>query len=180
MDEFVIVVVLVMMGLILLLAAIILSNSVKRANITVIQSLSGIDVALTQRYDQITQLAKVCKAYLSAEQKTLIDAINLRQGATISQIEEVSDKLNQIASQLKITAESYPELKSASLYAQLMTNISETELNLSAARRLYNSNASYFNSKRIVFPSSIFAKKYPAYELFHAEAHKQEVPELDI
>lgn len=143
------------------------------------ESRAGVEVALSHRFDRVTQLAKVCKAHTNAELKLLIETINLRQGSTVSQMQELADKLNQAASQLQITTEAYPELSPA-LYGQLMEAINESEVNLSSALRLFNSNAAYFNSKRVEFPTSIFAKKYPAYELFRVEAHKREVPKLDI
>lgn len=168
------------LALLVLLIAILISNSVNRAKLKVEESLSGIDVALTNRYDQITQLAQVCKSYMSAEHQTLIDSINIRQGGTISQMEEDSNQLNLAASLLRVTAEAYPELKSVALYAQLMSSINATEINLSAARRLYNSNATYFNTQRVTFPASFFARKYAAYELFQAESSKRIVPSLDL
>ena len=94
-------------------------------------------------------------------------------------MQELTDKLKQAVSQLRVTAEAYPEL-SPILYGQLMEAINETEINLSSALRLFNYNAAYFNSKRIEFPTSIFAKKYPAYELFHVETQKREIHTLDI
>ena len=179
MDELTIIFVLAGLGLTILFVCILISNFVKRTHMKVEESRAGVEVALRHRFDRITQLAKVCKAYTNAELKLLSETIKIRQGATVSQMQELADKLNQAASQLHITAEAYPEL-SPTLYGRLMDAINEADVNLSAALRLFNSNAAYFNSKRMEFPTSIFAKKYPAYELFHVEAHKREVPTLDI
>lgn len=179
MDKLTIIFIFTGLGLTILIACILMSNFVKRTQMKVEESRAGVEVALGHRFDRVTQLAKVCKAHMDAELKLLIETIKLRQGATVPQMQELADKLNQAASQLRITAEAYPEL-SPVLYGQLMDAINETDINLSAALRLFNSNAAYFNSKRIEFPTSIFAKKYPEYELFHVEAHKREVPTLDI
>ena len=179
MDKLTIMFVLAGLAIVILIAGILISNFVKRTYMKVEESRAGVEVALSHRFDRITQLAKVCKAHMNAELQFLIEAIKLRQGPSVTQMQELTDKLNQAVSQLRVTAEAYPEL-SPVLYGQLMEAINETEINLSSALRLFNSNAAYFNSKRIEFPTSIFAKKYPAYELFHVETQKREIHTLDI
>lgn len=179
MDKLTIMFVLAGLAIVILIAGILISNFVKRTYMKVEESRAGVEVALSHRFDRITQLAKVCKAHMNAELQFLVEAIKLRQGPSVTQMQELTDKLNQAVSQLRVTAEAYPEL-SPVLYGQLMEAINETEINLSSALRLFNSNAAYFNSKRIEFPTSIFAKKYPAYELFHVETQKREIHALDI
>ena len=71
---------------------------------------------------------------------------------------EVSEKLNQKVSQLMVSVENYPELKSDNTMLQAMQTYNEVEAQLSAARRFYNSAVSELNTAVEVFPGSIIAK----------------------
>ena len=73
-------------------------------------------------------------------------------------------------------AENYPELRSAEAFRELQTGIRDAEFNLQAARRLYNSIVTAFNTAVDIFPSSVVAKtqKLSKHEFFTAEAAKRE------
>lgn len=47
------------------------SNKLNRAVVKIDESLSGIDVALTKRYDVLTKMIDVAKAYAKHEKETL-------------------------------------------------------------------------------------------------------------
>lgn len=164
---------------IIIIAAVVLlwfvstSNNFKRCRIKVEESQSGIEVALTKRYDTLTKMLDVAKGYMKHEQETLTQVIRLRKGMSLGEMQEASSQMDQLSSQIQLTAESYPELRSSEMFSNLQHAISDAEEHLQAARRLYNANVTQFNTMREVFPSSLLGKKYPKYDLFEAEAHKK-------
>ena len=84
-------------------------------------------------------------------------------------------QMDQAANQIKLLAEAYPELKSSNNFIQLQNSIADVEEHLQAARRLYNSNVSAYNTKIVMFPNTIVANGMGAKEkeFFEAEEAKR-------
>lgn len=61
------------------------SNKLNRAVVKIDESLSGIDVALTKRYDVLTKMIDVVKSYAKHEQETLFEVIKLRENMSIKE-----------------------------------------------------------------------------------------------
>ena len=59
-------------------------NSIKRADLKVSEALSGIDVALTKRYDVLTKMLDVTKAYKIHEKEVLTELVSLRAGMSMN------------------------------------------------------------------------------------------------
>ena len=150
-------------------------NSIRRLGLKCNEAASGIDVALTKRYDVLTKQLEVVKEYTSHEAKTLYETIRLRSGMSIREKQEVLEQMNNASEQFRLTAEAYPTLLSSETYKMLMASISDCEEHLQAARRLYNANVNAYNTKIVMFPASIVAGGIGAIskELFVAEAHKR-------
>ena len=155
-------------------------NSIRRLGLKCNEAASGIDVALTKRYDVLTKQLEVVKEYTSHEAKTLYETIRLRSGMSIREKQEVLEQMNNASNQFRLTAEAYPNLLSSETYKMLMVSISDCEEHLQAARRLYNANVNAYNTKIVMFPSSIVAGAIGAIskELFVAEAHKRNDVEM--
>lgn len=155
-------------------------NRIKAAGLKVDEADSGIDVALTKRYDVLTKQLAVVKEYTSHESKTLFETIKLRSGMALAEKVDVSNKMDEVATQFRLTAEAYPELKSSANYAELQKAISDVEEHLQAARRLYNANATTYNTMLVMFPASIVASMIGAKnrDLFQAEEHKRNDVEM--
>lgn len=155
-------------------------NGIRAAALKVDEADSGIDVALTKRYDVLTKQLAVVKEYASYESKTLFETIRLRSGMPMAEKAEMAGKMDTVAQQFKLTAEQYPELKSSANFAQLQAAISDVEEHLQAARRLYNANATAYNTKIVMFPASLVAGMIGAQakDLFEAETHKREDVEM--
>ncbi|MCL1828285.1 MAG: LemA family protein [Oscillospiraceae bacterium] len=81
-----------------------------------------------------------------------------------------------VAGRLFAVAEAYPELRSADVFRELQSGIRDAEEHLQAARRLYNTNVTAFNSAIAVFPASVVAKSkhFGKREFFVAEENKRE------
>ncbi len=155
-------------------------NSLRRAALKVDEADSGIDVALTKRYDVLTKQLAVVKEYASYESKTLFETIQIRKGMSINEKSQAVNKMNEVAGQLQVTAEAYPELKSSSNFIALQNSISDVEEHLQAARRLYNANVTAYNTKIVMFPSSIVANMMALTkrDLFEAESYKRNDVEM--
>lgn len=155
-------------------------NRIRALNLKVDEAFSGIDVALTKRYDVLTKQLEVVKAYASHESRVLFETIRMRQGMSIKEKAEVANKMDQVSQQFRLTAEAYPELRSSENYIKLQDSISDVEEHLQAARRLYNANVTAFNTKIVMFPASIVANAMgqKSRELFEAEEHKRQDVEM--
>ena len=167
---------LIIIGVVVLIAviwAISTTNNFKIAKIKIDEARSGIEVALTKRYDMLTKQLDVAKSFMQHEKDFVAEVINLRKGMTVREMNDASAKMDKMSEQINFTAEAYPELRSSDLFVQLQVGIRDAEEHLQAARRVYNSNVTRFNTMIVVFPSSLLAGKYTPEEFFEAEAHKR-------
>jgi LemA protein len=158
------------------------SNGFKRKSIKISEAHSGIEVALTKRYDLLTKLLDVTKGYATHENELFSKVVELRRGMSIRELNEKSAQMDELNARILAIAESYPQLRSAEVFTQLQAGIRDAEEHLQAARRLYNSNVTAFNTAVDVFPSSIVAKsqKLVKQEFFVAESTKWEEVEMNF
>ena len=158
------------------------SNSFKRKGIKVNESLSGVEVALTKRYDMLTKLMDVAKGYAKHETELFTHVIELRRGMSVSELSDKSMQLDKLSSQINVVAENYPELRSADVFRELQAGIRDAEEHLQAARRLYNSNVTAYNTALVLFPSSIVAnsQKLQKFDFFVAEEAKRADVKMDF
>jgi len=144
--------------LVILLCYISIYNSLKRASIKIDEADSGIDIALTKRYDVITKMVEVVKGYAKHEKETLFEVINLRKNMTLGEKSQENDKMTHNLDKINVVVESYPKLKADENFKILQKTIIDVEEHLQAARRMYNSNVSIYNQMIEVFPKNIVAK----------------------
>lgn len=158
------------------------SNKLNRAVVKIDESLSGIDVALTKRYDVLTKMIDVVKAYTKHEKETLFEVINLRKDMSIQEKNDVNKAMDENFKKINIVAENYPELKSSENYKTLQQSIADVEEHLQAARRLYNSNVSLFNQLLVTFPTSSIAKSkgLTKKDFFETDEAKKEDVKIDL
>ena len=158
------------------------SNKLNRAVVKIDESLSGIDVALTKRYDVLTKMIDVVKAYAKHEKETLFEVINLRKDMSIQEKNDVNKAMDENFKKINIVAENYPELKSSENYKTLQQSIADVEEHLQAARRLYNSNVSLFNQLLVTFPTSSIAKSkgLTKKDFFETDEAKKEDVKIDL
>ncbi len=150
-------------------------NGIKKLEIKVQEGLSGIDVALTKRYDTLTKLLDVVKGYQKHEKEILLEVIKLRSGMSMAERKAANAQMEQASNQIRLLAEAYPELKSSNNFVQLQNSVADVEEHLQAARRLYNANVTAYNQKIVTFPNSIVAGGMGATskEFFEAEESKR-------
>lgn len=143
--------------LIIIIWCISISNKFNRLGIRIEESTSGIDVALTKRYDVLTKMIEVVKGYTKHEKEVFFKVVELRNNMTIKEKNEVNASMNDDFDKIRVLAEDYPELKASENFRTLQKAIVDVEEHLQAARRLYNSNVSAYNELLLSFPSSIIA-----------------------
>lgn len=149
-------------------------NKLNRTIVKIDEADSGIDVALTKRYDVLVKMIDVVKAYTKHEKETLFEVIKLRQNMTLDEKKDVNNKMSNNFDKIQIVAENYPELKSSDNYQMLQKSIIEVEEHLQAARRMYNANVSIYNQMIVSFPTSIIAnsKSMKKRDFFEVEETK--------
>lgn len=161
------------------------SNKLKRMVVKVDESASGIDVALTKRFDLLTKSVATVKGYAKHESETLTNVISMRQPASNASMKEKSEfnaAVDRGFASINVVAEQYPDLKANTNFLNLQNQISDVEEQLQAARRVYNSNVSIFNQTIVVFPSSIVANRLhlEKRDFFEAEDKKRQDVEISF
>ena len=175
-------IILIVLGVIALLIIYVIStyNSLVGLRNKVNDQWSQIDVELKRRFDLIPNLVNTVKGYAKHEKGTLEDVIKARNtyltSGTKEQAVSADDDLTNAISKLLVTVERYPELKADKNFADLQTQLKETEDKISFARKFYNDTALMLNNKIDMFPSSIIANmfKFTKVEFFKAKEEQRE------
>jgi len=151
------------------------SNDFERKSIKMDEALSGIEVALTKRYDMLTKLLDVAKGFAAHETALFTKVAQMRRGMSVGELNNAIGQADAMAAKLFAVAEAYPQLRSAESFKELQSGIRDSEEHLQAARRLYNTTATAYNTAVAVFPSSIVAKSknLKKREFFVAEEGKR-------
>ena len=166
--------ILLLIALIAVLWAVKASNNIKRMEIKVDEAFSGIEVALTKRYDMLTKMLDVCRGFMKHESELFSKVISLRRGMSLGEMGEADREMGELTGRLFAVAENYPELRSAQVFAELQQGVHDAEELLQAARRLYNASVSSYNAAIAVFPDSLLARGRSPREFFEAEDAKRE------
>ena len=166
--------ILLLIALIAVLWAVKASNNIKRMEIKVDEAFSGIEVALTKRYDMLTKMLDVCRGFMKHESELFSKVISLRQGMSLGEMGKADREMGELTGRLFAVAENYPELRSAQVFAELQQGVRDAEEHLQAARRLYNASVSSYNAAIAVFPDSLLARGRSPREFFEAEESRRE------
>lgn len=137
------------------------------------EAWADIDVQLKRRYDLIPNLVESVKGYAAHEREVLDSVIAARAKATQVHVDPANITPEQIAAmsgaeaalgsslgKLMAIAEAYPDLKANQNFAQLQTELSDTENKIQAARRFYNGNVRDLGIKVQSFPSNVIANLF--------------------
>lgn len=153
------------------------SNDINQILVKIEEADSGIDVALTKRYDVLTKMVEIVKSYVNYESETFVKTINLRKNIPLNEKNEINKKMNKEFEKIQVVAENYPELKSSENYKTLQNAILDVEEHLQASRRAYNSNVSIYNQMLVTFPKSLVAKSKSMIkkEFFEVDDMKKDV-----
>ena len=150
------------------------TNGFKKKEIRVQEGLSGVEVALTKRYDMLTKMLDTAKGYMAHETGLFEKVIALRRGMSIEELNSAQQQMDSLSGRLFAVAEGYPELRSSEVFAELQRGIRDAEEHLQAARRLYNTSVTAYNTAIAMFPAKLLAGGRQPKEFFAAEEHKRE------
>ena len=114
------------------------------------------------------------------EQKTLAEITRLRSQVMADDVSEkqrlnLENQISRTVNKVVALIENYPELKSDRHVDQLLASLNETEEQISAARRFYNTAVTEYNNALEMFPTNLFASKmsYQPKNLFVTTAEER-------
>src|SRR3954468_8824372 len=153
------------------------------------EALSSVDVHLNQRHDLIPNIVQLAARFMDHERTLLTDVTRLREEArnTPATVREpakrfaIEGELSQRVGQLLGRLEAYPELKSDRPMLEAQQTWTETEAQITAARRFYNAAVNQLNNAVQIFPGQLIAaaagvKSMP---LFEAPEAARTAPSVD-
>ena len=146
------------------------------------ESDSGIDVALTKRYDTLTKMLDVTKGYSKHEAEVLSHIVQLRKGMSITERGVVNHQMDELTEKISVLVENYPELKASENYKRLQNAVAEVEEHLQASRRIYNMNVSVFNQLLVSWPASIVGSymHHKPRDFFEMDESKRQDVKMDF
>lgn len=143
---------------------------------------SGIDVQLKKRYDLIPSLVEAVAGYMDHEEITLTKLAELRsipyRKMNQEQKQELDSTVHKFARGFQATVESYPELKASENVMHLQRTLNETEEQISASRRSYNTAVEAYNNYQMSFPVNILSglMGYQRVDFFETAEEEREAP----
>lgn len=120
-------------------------NTVARMEEQINESYSGIEIQQKHRNDSITQLVQVVENFTSHEQEVVDSVTDARAALQNGDVAEAMRSLN-------VVVENYPEIKSETIYSDLMNEISSCENLIASYRDNYNSQVKEYKKYIKVFP----------------------------
>lgn len=173
--------VVVVLIIVLILVFMIYNSFVVRKN-KIKQAKASIDVYLTQRFELIPNLVECVKGYMKHEQTVMQEVSVLRSDYHQTKNLKSGAKLNSLCNSMVGLAESNSDLKASEQFLELQKSLSKMESQLQAARRIYNSEVTLYNTKIATVPSNMIAGIFGFKEepLFEAEEGAEEKIKMDL
>ena len=149
-------------------------------------AMSQIGVQQNSRWDALTALAELVKSYNEHEYNTLKDVIASRkpinQNSSAADVEAQEKAMNELARQIDVVVERYPELKANENYKQAMESVNMYENQVRTARMVYNDTVTAFNKMVRQFPESFVASllHFEKKDYLKEPERKTEMPSMKI
>lgn len=170
------------LAFLLMVVGILLFNRLVAARQRVREAWSAIDVQLQRRASLIPNLVQAVKGYAEYERGTLEKVVQARTALGTASGPRASAQANaELSAALTAffaVAEAYPDLKASERFAQLQTDLSDTENKVAFARNYYNGAVELYNTRVQTVPGILVARPFgfaPA-EFFSAEPGANAVP----
>ena len=75
-------------------------NGFKKKEIRVQEGLSGVEVALTKRYDMLTKMLDTAKGYMAHENELFAKIIELRRGMSVEEMNTAAQQMYSLSGKL--------------------------------------------------------------------------------
>ena len=111
---------------------------------------------------------------MAHENELFAKVIELRRGMSLKELNDAQQKMDSLSGKFFAVAEGYPELRSSDVFAELQRGIRDAEEHLQAARRLYNTSVTAYNTAIAMFPARLLAGGRQPKEFFAADETKHE------
>jgi LemA protein len=160
-------------GVAVVLYAILTYNNFVKLTQRTKEAWADIDVQLKRRYDLIPNLIETVKGYAAHERETLDAVVSARATATQVHVDPTNVTAEQITAmagaesalgtslgKLMAIAESYPDLKANQNFAQLQSELADTENKIQASRRFYNGNVRDLKIGLQSFPGNLIGSSF--------------------
>jgi len=147
---------------------------------------ANIDVALTQRYDQLPNLVAAVRGAMAFEEQVLERVTQARAAfepeASIHDKAVVSEETSSAVRSLFATVEAYPELKSHENVMALQEEIERLETLIARRRELFNNQVYQYNVAITTIPGALLRPFFgwKEVEMFSADDEERERPDADI
>lgn len=146
---------------VIIIAFAVMYNGLVRLNVRADEAWSDITVQLKRRADLIPNLVNTVKGYAQHESSVFEQVTNARANTLSAQgpaeTAKAEGEFQGALKSLFAVAEAYPDLKASQNFQELQAELTDTEDKIQASRRFYNGVVRDFNTKRKVFPTSLFA-----------------------
>lgn len=157
------------------------------------EAWADIDVQLKRRYDLIPNLIETVKGYAAHERGVFEEVTQARAEATqihvdpsdvtpeqIKAMAGAEGALSQSLGKLLAVAEAYPDLKASDNFAQLQSELTDTENKIQAARRFYNANVRDLNIALQTFPANVVGNMFKFEEREYFELEEKSVERENV
>lgn len=157
--------------LIAVIALVVWAISIYNTLIGLIEAINNnkrqIDIQLDRRFKVFESLIEVVKKYMDYEKSTLKEVVALRNKAQAAHASgdekariEAENGISQIASNLNVVFEQYPDLKANQNAIQLQEEIVNTENKLAYSKQAYNDGIERYYAKKKSFLESLVVSFY--------------------
>jgi LemA protein len=161
-------------------------NAVVALRLRVDKAWANIEVALTQRFDQIPALVDAVRDYLAYERETLERVTRARASwsptQTVHDQAIASDATSAAVRSLFAVVENYPDLKSQANVLDLQDEIERLEGIIADRRELYNDQVYRYNARITTVPGLLLAPIFgwQPREFFATEPGEEVRPDASI
>ena len=159
-------------------------NSLVSKQTIVEQKAADIDTQLQRRTDLIPNLVNTVKGFTDHENEVFSEVTEAREhlmaAGTMAEKSEADAEVTGALNKLVAIAESYPELKSDTVYVDLMDELAGTENRISYVRQEYNAAVTDYNMAIRTFPGVFYANMlgFEKADFFEAKEGAEGVPEV--
>ncbi len=160
---------LIIFAVAIVIAVIIIHNTIISAYNRVKQAWSDVLTHERQKEKILPRLEQLAREYKDYESELMRGVTELRTALSplkakdtnnidTSVVADVDRATKVVSNGLMAVFEAYPDLKASETYRGLMNEVTEQEMNVAAAIKIYNANVNDFNTLVEIFPNNIVNK----------------------